>query len=124
MSFLNKHLEKAMTTAKAPAMNLVKFLPLALGMTLFPVATAAQPPSFAWSWQQSNIGNSQCVRRASTVLSQAGFRNIDTVGDDVDTSVYAANGNYTGIIRCITRQRIVVFTNRASGLEARLSASF
>jgi hypothetical protein len=111
-------------------MQLAKLLLFALGMTLFPVATAAQPPSFAWSWQQSNMGNSQCVRRASAVLSQAGFRNIDTVGDDVDTSVYAANGNYTGVIRCITRQRMIVFlvtgseANRASALESRLSDSF
>jgi hypothetical protein len=119
-----------MKSGKTPVMHLSKFLPLALGMTLFPVATAAQPPSFSWSWQQSSISNSQCVRRASTVLSQAGFRNIDTVGDNVDTSVYAANGNYTGIIRCITRQRMIVFlvagpdTSRASGLESRLSDSF
>ena len=76
------------------------------------------------------MANSQCVRRAITVLSQVGFRNIDTVGGNVDTSVYAANGNYTGVIRCITRQRMIVFlvtgpeTSRASGLESRISNSF
>ncbi len=111
-------------------MKLRNLLTIALGMFFFPAVASAQPPSFAWSWQQSRLGNSQCVRRATVVFSQLGFRNIDTVGDTADTSIYATNGDYTGVVRCITRQRMVIFLvtgpegGRASFLETRLSESF
>ncbi len=70
------------------------------------------------------------MRRATVVFSQLGFRNIDTVGDTADTSIYATNEDYTGVVRCITRQRMVIFLvtgpegGRASFLETRLSESF
>jgi DNA-binding LacI/PurR family transcriptional regulator len=111
-------------------MKLKNFLLLTISISFVPTPAIAQSPALAWSWQQSNIGNRQCVRRATTVLAQAGFRNIGTVGKSSDTSIYATNGDYTGVIRCITRQRMIVFlvtgsqAKLTSELETRLSQSF
>jgi hypothetical protein len=97
-------------------------------MAMVPTAAfAQQAPGMNWSWQSTNLSQSQCMSRAEDAMRNGGFsREFSTVGE----STFGIRGAYRGAIRCITSQGVVVFmvsgpsSDVSGGHRARIEENF
>jgi hypothetical protein len=90
-------------------MKSIQPLLLAIPLLFLPYPVYAQEaPVVSSSVGESNLSNSQCLDRASAVLTELGYGGLSRVGSSTDTSLYSNRGNSTAIIRCVTKFSIAV----------------
>jgi len=81
----------------------------------FPAETLAIP-GVANSWQQTKLSSEQCVKRAEVAIRNTGFsENVNFGG----SAVTGSNGQYTGSIKCLTKDGVILFT--VAGTPAELT---
>jgi hypothetical protein len=61
--------------------------------------------TIATAWKNVSTDENQCINRAKTALSKAGFSAIEVVSQ----SVFGDYGDYKGTIRCAPSERIAFF---------------
>ncbi len=62
-------------------------------------------PAVATRWQQTDMTQDECLKRAEDAISRTGFENLERTGQ----SRYGSVADYTAAVRCITGNGIVFF---------------
>ncbi|MBV9347436.1 MAG: hypothetical protein JO245_05610 [Pseudolabrys sp.] len=84
-------------------------LPVLWGVFEAGTNPAAAGPALSTRWNRAEIPQAQCLARAEAALRSAGIEKTEST----EQSRYGENGDYAGLIRCVTSNGLAFFV--ASG---------